>query len=101
MASDDPHVRLRIPAELKAKIVASAVRDGRSLNSEIVRRLSESFAEDPPPPDALQSYVVFTSRSESAEVRMARLMLLAVREERPEKAIVLLESLDRMVNERK
>lgn len=39
MAKDDPHFRLRIPAELKAEIEASAAANNRSINAEIVSRL--------------------------------------------------------------
>lgn len=43
MAKDDPHFRLRIPAELKAEIENAARSNNRSINAEIVLRLHESF----------------------------------------------------------
>jgi hypothetical protein len=43
MAKDDPHFRLRIPAETKAQIEKSAAESGRSINAEIVVRLQQSL----------------------------------------------------------
>jgi hypothetical protein len=45
MAKDDPHFRLRIPAELKAEIEESAKANNRSINAEIVARLENAGDE--------------------------------------------------------
>ena len=44
MAREDPHFRLRLPAELKDKIEHSAKMNSRSINAEIVSRLTNSFS---------------------------------------------------------
>lgn len=48
-AMSDRHVQkpypLRMPKELRDMLEASAKRDGRSLNAEIVSRLEASFSE--------------------------------------------------------
>ncbi len=43
MAREDPHFRLRLPAELKDKIEAAASASGRSINAEIVGLLTEAL----------------------------------------------------------
>lgn len=43
MATDDPHFKIRLPAELKQRLESAAVHNGLSLTAEIVRRLEESF----------------------------------------------------------
>ena len=43
MARNDPQVNLRMPAEIKASIEAAAETSKRSLTSEIVARLQDSF----------------------------------------------------------
>jgi hypothetical protein len=40
MARDDPHFRLRLPADLKREIEQAAEQAGRSINAEIVNRLT-------------------------------------------------------------
>ena len=47
MARDDPHFRLRIPADLKEKVEAFAKANNRSINAEIVSRLEGSFHSSP------------------------------------------------------
>jgi len=47
MARDDPHFRLRIPADLKEKIEVFAKANNRSINAEIVSRLEGSFHSSP------------------------------------------------------
>ena len=44
MSREDPHFRLRIPADLKAEIEASAKTNARSMMAEIVARLSGAQA---------------------------------------------------------
>lgn len=46
MSRDDPHFRLRVPEELKAKVEAAANKKRRSMTAEIVDRLEETFRQD-------------------------------------------------------
>ncbi|MDU4059453.1 MAG: Arc family DNA-binding protein [Pseudomonas oryzihabitans] len=46
MSREDAQFKLRLPAELKAKVEKSATENRRSLNAELVARLEESFARD-------------------------------------------------------
>ena len=50
MSRDDPQMKIRLPAELKACIEEAAAANNRTMNSEIVVRLIDSFAPAPPPP---------------------------------------------------
>lgn len=43
MARDDLHFKLRIPADLKAKVEAAAERSGGSMTAEINARVAASF----------------------------------------------------------
>ena len=43
MSREDPQLKIRLPLELKEKITESAAEYGRSINSEVVTRLEESF----------------------------------------------------------
>ncbi|NNP75583.1 hypothetical protein A7P54_04010 [Acinetobacter sp. Ac_3412] len=43
MSREDPQLKVRLPQELKDKITESAVNLGRSINSDVVARLEESF----------------------------------------------------------
>lgn len=43
MSREDPQLKIRLPLELKEKITQSAADYGRSINSEVVARLEESF----------------------------------------------------------
>ena len=43
MSRTDPQMRIRLPAELKKHIEDAAKAAGRSMNAEIVKRLSESI----------------------------------------------------------
>lgn len=45
MSREDPQLKIRLPLELKEKITESAAEYGRSINSEVVARLEESFNE--------------------------------------------------------
>lgn len=45
MAADDPHFRLRVSADLKAKVEEAARANNRSMNAEIVARLERSFLD--------------------------------------------------------
>lgn len=46
MSREDPQLKIRLPLELKEKITESAAEYGRSINSEVVARLEESFEKD-------------------------------------------------------
>ena len=43
MARNDPQMNLRVPMELKEKIEKAALNNGRTITSEAVYRLEESF----------------------------------------------------------
>ena len=43
MSREDPQLKIRLPLELKEKITQSAADHGRSINSEVIARLEESF----------------------------------------------------------
>ncbi|MEK5750814.1 Arc family DNA-binding protein [Acinetobacter variabilis] len=43
MSREDPQLKIRLPLELKEKITQSAADHGRSINSEVVARLEQSF----------------------------------------------------------
>lgn len=45
MSREDPQLKIRLPLELKEKITQSAANHGRSINSEVVARLEQSFDE--------------------------------------------------------
>lgn len=45
MAKDDTHFRLRIPADIKARLVVAARKSRRSINGEIVFQLERAFPD--------------------------------------------------------
>ena len=47
MSREDPQLKIRLPLELKEKIAQSAADHGRSINSEVVARLEQSFEQPP------------------------------------------------------
>ncbi|UKE66266.1 Arc family DNA-binding protein [Xanthomonas graminis] len=47
MSSESPHFKIRLPAELKARLENSAKEQGRSLTADIVWRLEQSFELSP------------------------------------------------------
>ncbi|MCA0973402.1 Arc family DNA-binding protein [Halomonas denitrificans] len=47
MTRADPQFKLRVPSDLKERIEKSAAENHRSMNAEIVARLSESFRGAP------------------------------------------------------
>ncbi|WP_180105396.1 Arc family DNA-binding protein [Acinetobacter sp. YH12087] len=49
MSREDPQLKIRLPLELKEKIIQSAADHGRSINSEVVARLEDSFKESDDP----------------------------------------------------
>lgn len=68
MSRDDLHFRLRIPAELKARVQAAAEANRRSMTAEIVDRLEQSFA---PPIDLPPGQIKLDTEE---LIRMDRLM---------------------------
>lgn len=46
MSREDPQLKLRLTEEMKARVTEAARTNGRSVNAEIVARLSESFEMD-------------------------------------------------------
>ena len=54
MARNDPHFRLRLPADLKERIEKAAQLSGRSINAEIVRILSIHYPTKPPVEEVLK-----------------------------------------------
>lgn len=97
MARDDPHFRLRIPEALRNRIADAAFDNHRSLNAEIVARLSATLdmddagiswsnAVESPPPDGfyehLDKIVERTIRMVREEERKAGLPSLSVDAER-------------------
>lgn len=51
MARDDPQFRIRLPAELKARVERAAENNHRSLNAEIVAVLEKAFPSSVRPED--------------------------------------------------
>ncbi|WP_394042028.1 Arc family DNA-binding protein [Xanthobacter aminoxidans] len=51
MARTDPQLRIRLPANLKAWIAAEAMRNGASLNSEVIRSVRERMERVAPVPN--------------------------------------------------
>lgn len=47
MVKNDPHFRLRIPADLKARVEESAKRNNRSVNAEILQALKVTYPPEP------------------------------------------------------
>lgn len=46
MAADDPMMRVRLPPELKARLVEASRGNNRSINAEIVHRLEKTFGDE-------------------------------------------------------
>ncbi|EKC2491441.1 Arc family DNA-binding protein [Salmonella enterica] len=44
MGREDPQMKIRLPAELKAQLEVAAKENKRSMNAEVVHRLKESFS---------------------------------------------------------
>ncbi len=53
MARNDPQVNFRLPLDLKEKLEQAAKVHGRSLTSELITRLEQSFAENPSSSDTI------------------------------------------------
>lgn len=48
MSREDPQFKLRLPAELKARIDQAAAENHRSINAELIARLESTFSETQP-----------------------------------------------------
>lgn len=70
MARDDPMMRFRAPTHLKERIEEAAAKNGRSLNSEIVQRLEESFE-----PSSIPEIVTLYSENSNVEHVIVNLTL--------------------------
>jgi hypothetical protein len=68
MTRDDPQMKLRLPAELKARVEESANAAGRSLNAEIVYRLEASLSAEPRPPGSVTEELVAAVEAISARL---------------------------------
>lgn len=66
MSREDPQLKIRLPLELKEKITQSAADYGRSINSEVVARLEESFTIVQDAKDSQQRLVDSTLELQSA-----------------------------------
>lgn len=58
MARNDPQVNIRLPADLKQRVEAAALRNQRSFKAEIVHALEESYPEPPPLDERLGDLLV-------------------------------------------
>jgi hypothetical protein len=86
MARNDPQMKLRLPAELKAKIDEQAHAAGRSINAEIVQRLEGSFE---PPPDLDRLEFVAAQAAQRSLMTFLRAMIAnAERREMPPESVV-------------
>lgn len=48
MSREDPQFKLRLPADLKAKVTQRAKMNGRSLNAEILQIVQDAMAQPSP-----------------------------------------------------
>jgi hypothetical protein len=96
MAREDPQLKLRLSAELKARVEEAAQHAGRSLNAEIVHRLERSFVVDEQLAiplletlaDAIEKIISDRAGSkEAAKEQMKRATAIQDAAERREKAV--------------
>ena len=67
MSREDPQLKIRLPLELKEKITQSAADHGRSINSEVVTRLEESFEPEVRVSETLEFQLMMHSYLEQAK----------------------------------
>ena len=67
MSREDPQLKIRLPLELKEKITQSAADHGRSINSEVVTRLEESFEPEVRVSETLEFQLMMQSYLEQAK----------------------------------
>lgn len=63
MSREDPQLKIRLPLELKEKIIQSAADHGRSINSEVVARLEQSFSAPETTQSLLEEAVMLTLKA--------------------------------------
>ena len=63
MSREDPQLKIRLPLELKEKITQSAAEHGRSINSEVVARLEQSFSTPETTQSLLEEAVMLTLKA--------------------------------------
>ncbi|MDG3575708.1 Arc family DNA-binding protein [Rhizobium sp. YJ-22] len=69
MGRDDPQLKLRLTEELKERVTEAAKANNRSVNSEIVARLEESFGENLSLPEDLMRRIKQSARLNERSVR--------------------------------
>lgn len=62
MSREDPQMKIRLTLDLKERIEAAAKTAGRSLNSEIIARLQQSF-DAPPGDEELREKLAITAKA--------------------------------------
>lgn len=67
MSREDPQLKIRLPLELKEKITQSAADHGRSINSEVVARLEESFEPELKVSETLEFQLMMQSYLDQAQ----------------------------------
>lgn len=67
MSREDPQLKIRLPLELKEKITQSAADHGRSINSEVVARLEQSFEPEIQVHETLEFKLMMQSYLDQAE----------------------------------
>lgn len=78
MAKDDPHFRLRIPADLKARIEQSAKSNRRSANAEIIQALEQVYPPDPSVEDVLERVHAAIAMSETVAFPYRKVLIDAL-----------------------
>lgn len=66
MSREDPQLKIRLPAELKARVEDASRAAGRSINSEVVQRLERSFSAPLMEPKEAARLWLFLGRLEDA-----------------------------------
>lgn len=79
MSREDPQLKIRLPLELKEKITQSAADHGRSINSEVVARLEQSFEKASPD---LQAF-------EDASIRIINRVITSLQQSGLENDVIL------------
>jgi hypothetical protein len=58
MRKDDPQLKIRLPADLKTAVESAATSSQRTINAEVVHRLSQSFQSIEPTADFPEEVVM-------------------------------------------
>ena len=66
MSREDPQLKIRLPADLKARVENASRAAGRSINSEVAQRLERSFLVHAPSPQEAARIWSFLLRLEDA-----------------------------------